>query len=221
MDDSADLTDHLLRVAADRLAGHSKRLFQAEVALALCDGSARAAERRFGWGRDAVATGLGERRTGIRCVEDFPAKGRIPVERADPQLAADIRDVVEPRTHADPELKSDRRYTDLAAREVLERLRADKGYAAADLPSERSMRDILNRMGYRLTRIRKGRPFKKVAATDAVFANVQAVREEAKDDPTVLEISVDTKAKVAEGEYARGGKNADGSGRGSGDGVGP
>jgi hypothetical protein len=221
MDDSAVLTDRLLRVAADHLAGHAKRRFQAEVAVALCGGSARAAERRFGWGRDAVATGLGELRTGIRCIEDFPAKGRLPVEQANPQLAADIRDLVEPRTHVDPELKSDRRYTDLAAREVLERLRTDKGYAAGDLPSERSMRDILNRMGYRLTRIRKGKPLKKVAATDAIFANVQAVREDAKGDPEVLEISVDTKAKVAEGEYARGGKNADRVGRDGGVGVGP
>ena len=221
MDDSADLTDRLLRVAADRLAGHPKRLFQADVAVALCAGSARAAERRFGWGRDAVATGLGELRTGIRCVEDFPAKGRIPVEQANPRLAADLRGVVEPRTHADPELKSDRRYTDLAAREVLERLHSDKGYAAADLPGERTMRDILNRMGYRLTRIRKGKPLKKVAATDTIFANVQAVREQAKDDPEVLEISVDTKAKVAEGEYAHGGKNADGVGRDGGERVGP
>jgi hypothetical protein len=209
MDDSAD-TDHLLRRAAEHLTGHPKRLFQAEVALDLCGGSARAAERRFGWGREAVHTGLNELRSGIRCVEDFVGKGRVPVEQADPRLAADIREVVEPRTHADPELKSDRRYTDLAAREVLERLRADKGYADADLPGERTMRDILNRMGYRRTRIRKAKPLKKIPATDAIFANIQAVRDQAKGDPTVLEVSVDTKAKVAEGAYVRGGKNPDG-----------
>jgi hypothetical protein len=221
MDNPADLADHLLQVAADHLAGHPKRLFQAEVALALCGGSARAAERRFGWGRDAVETGLNELRTGIRCVEDFPAKGRVPVERANPRLAADLRDIVEPRTYADPELKSDRRYADLAAREVIERLRTEKGYADADLPGERTMRDILNRMGYRLTRIRKGKPLKKPAATDAIFANVRAVREQSAADPEVLEISMDTKAKVAEGEYARGGKNADGVGRDGSPGMGP
>lgn len=221
MDDSADSTDALLRRAAERLTGYQKRLFLAEVALALCGGSARAAERRFGWGREAVATGLGELRSGLRCVEDFPAKGRVPVEQARPQLAADIRDLVEPRTHADPELKSDRRYTDLAAREVLERLQSVKGYAPSDLPSERTMRDILNRLGYRLRRIRKGKPLEKTPETDALFANVQAVREQAKADPATLEVSVDTKAKVAEGEYARGGKNADGVGRACGDRVGP
>lgn len=220
MDDSAETTDHLLQRAADRLTGHQKRLFQGEVAVALCGGSARRAERRFGWGRDAVETGLRELASGIRCVENFPARGRVRMEDADPQLAADVRDVVEPRTHADPELKTDRRYTDLAAREVLARLRTDKGYESEDLPGERTMRDILNRMGYRLARVRKARPLRKTADTDAIFANVAAAREEARGDPAVLEISVDTKAKVAEGAYARGGKNPDRGGRDGGPGVG-
>jgi len=42
--------------------------------------------------------------------------------------------------------------------------------------------------------------------TDAVFANVQAVHARYQDDPETLEISLDAKAKVNEGEYARGGK---------------
>ena len=209
MDDSTDPTDRLLQRAADRLTGHPKRLFQAEVAVALCGGSARRAERRFGWGRDAVGTGLHELASGIRCVENFPARGRVRTEDADPALAADIRELVEPRTHADPELKTDRRYTDLAAREVLARLRAS-GYADADLPAERTMRDVLNRMGYRLARVRKGRPLKKTADTDAIFAKVEAVRAAAAADPGTLEVSADTKAKVAEGAYVRGGKNPGG-----------
>jgi hypothetical protein len=34
------------------------------------------------------------------------------------------------------------------------------------------MRNILNRMNYRLKRIRKGKPLKKTEDTDAIFANV-------------------------------------------------
>jgi hypothetical protein len=221
MDDLPAPTDDLLQRAADRLTGHQRRLFLAEVALALCDGSARKAERRFGWGRGSVDTGLHELASGIRCVENFVARARVRTEDANPQLAADIRDLVEPRTHADPELRTDRRYTDLAAREVLDRLRTDKGYPAHDLPSERTMRNILNRMGYRLARVRKATPLKKTATTDAIFANVAAVREQSKSEPGTLEISVDTKAKVAEGEYVRGGKNPDGVGRDDGHGAGP
>lgn len=41
----------LLRSGASKLTGHKRRIFVAEVALTLCDGSARVAESRFGWGR--------------------------------------------------------------------------------------------------------------------------------------------------------------------------
>ena len=75
------------------------------------------------------------------------------------------------------------------------------------------MRDILNRLGYRLKRIQKAKPLKKAPQTDAIFANVKAVHEEVKNDPKTMEISMDTKAKVDEGDYARGGKNPDRFGR--------
>src|SRR4051812_2876058 len=208
MEPSAEPTDALIRSAARRLTGFQRRAFQAEVAVELCDSNARLAERRFGWGRETVQKGLHERRTGLRCLEDFVARGRQRVEDKDPRLAADIRAICEPHSYADPSLRSSRRYTNLAAAEVLEALIA-RGHAQADLPAERTMRAILNRMNFRLKRIRKGRPLKKVEQTDAIFANVAAVREQARADPATLEISMDTKAKVALGEYVRGGKNPD------------
>jgi hypothetical protein len=220
-DDVADKTDDLLRLAARSLTGHRRRRFQAEVTRKLCGGRARQAERRFGWGRVNVDTGLHELDSGIRCVDNIGKRGQRRSEDANPQLAADIRSLAEPHTQADPELKSDRRYTNLSARELLERLQTEKGYADDALPSERTMRDIMNRMGYRLKRIQKGKPLKKTAETDAIFANVKAVREQVKDDPETLAVSVDTKAKVNEGEYARGGKNADDVGRDGSEGVGP
>jgi len=199
----------LLRSAAQRLRGAEHRSFIAEVTQVLCDGSVRRAERRFGWGRETIQKGLHERRSGMRCIENFAARGRPRWETENPQRASDIREIVEPRTQADPELKSARRYTNMSAAEVLEALREQKHYPPEDLPSERSMRDILNRMNYRLKRIQKGKPLKKTKDTDAIFANVRAVHEESRLDPETLEISVDTKAKVSLGEYSRGGKNPD------------
>jgi hypothetical protein len=209
MDASTEQLESLIRSAAQRLKGHQRRLFLAEVATQLCDGNPRQAERRFGWGRHTVTQGLHEARHGLRCLEDFAARGRQRSEEKNPQLAADIRAIVEPHTQADPELKSPRRYTNLSAAEVLQALKSAKGYTDQELPCERTMRDILNRMNYRLKRIQKAKPLKKTAQTDAIFANVAAVREQVKNDPTTLEISVDTKAKVNEGDYARGGKNTD------------
>ena len=211
MDDSVALYDALIRSGAKRLTGYRLRQFHAVVTTALCGGCARRAERRFGWGRETVEKGLHELRHGLRCLEDFAARGRRRSEE-DPRLAADIRSIVEPCAYADPELKSSRRYTNLSAREVRDALIA-RGYTEEELPGERTMRDILNRMNYRLKRIRKGKPLKKVPETDAIFANVERVRDEVRDDPEVLEISMDAKAKVALGDYVRGGKGADRLGR--------
>ena len=89
-----------------------------------------------------------------------------------------------------------------------------KGHPKTELPSERTIRDILNRMNYRLKRIQKGKPLKKTEETDAIFAHVNEVREQVRNDPEVLEISMDTKAKVSLGDYVRGGKTrTDGDGK--------
>ena len=209
MDGPTPQYDSLIRSAAQRLKGHQRRLFQAEVASALCQGSPRLAERRFGWGRDCVEKGLHETGSGLRCVENFAAKGSLPCEVKNPQLAADIRAVVEPHTQADPEMKSARCYTNLSAREVLEALRTQKGYTDDRLPKERTMRDVLNRLGYRIKSIQKTKPLKKTEDADAIFDNVRAARQESGTDPTTLEISIDTKAKVHQGDYCRGGKMSD------------
>lgn len=203
-------TDELLMVAARALTARERRVFQGRVCLALCDGNPRKAEARFGWGRENVASGL------LEFTEHEPRqikpptspRGRLRSEEKNPQLAMDIRLIVEPHTQSDPELKTSRQYTNLSAAEVRELLLA-KGYDESQLPSERTIRDILNRMNYRLKRIQKGKPLKKTKDTDAIFANVKAAHEKYADDPETLEISVDTKTKVSLGEYSLGGKITD------------
>jgi hypothetical protein len=208
MEPSPQQYESLIRSAARRLTGHHRRSFMAEVTTTLCGGSPRQAERRFGWGRDTVNQGLHETRHGLRCLENFAARGKQRWEEKQPQLAADLRAIVEPHTQADPELKSTRRYTNLSSKEVRQALQ-QKGYAGKDLPSERTLRNILNRMNYRLKPVVKAKPLKKTKDTNAIFANIAAVRQQVKEDPATLEISVDTKAKVNEGDYARGGGKPD------------
>lgn len=203
-----DVADALLKSAAAQLKGTQRRQFLAEVCLKLCDGSARRAEQRFGWGRETIAKGLTERSIDSADGEAFKSKnqGKPRSEDANPQLAIDIQLIVEPHTHSDPELKTERAYTNLSAKEVRQAL-LDRGYTEDQVPSERTMRDILNRMNYRLKRIQKGKPLKKTEHTDAIFDNIQAVKAAAETDPETLEISIDTKTKVKLGEYSLGGKN--------------
>lgn len=202
------VADQLLVSAANQLRGSDRRRFLAEVCETLCDGNSRQAEYRFGWGRETIEKGMVERAMteAERAAQPSSGnRGRKPWEEQQPQLAVDIRLIVEPHTHTDPELKTERIYTNMSATEVRTAL-LEKGYSEEELPSERTLRDILNRMNYRLKRIQKGKPLKKTEHTDAIFDNVKAVRASAAEDPETLEISVDTKAKVKLGEYSQGGK---------------
>jgi hypothetical protein len=207
MDATTDSRDDLLKLAAQTLTGARRRGFIAAVTLRLCNGNARQSEERFGWGRQTAAKGMHEQASGICCLENFGARGRKRWEERHPQLAQDIAALVEPHTQADPELRSGRLYANYSAAELRQALIEQKHYRPEDLPAERTLRSILNRMHYRLKRIQKGKPLKKPPQTDAIFANVEAVKAQCATDPSILEMSMDTKAKVALGEYSRGGKN--------------
>jgi hypothetical protein len=111
-----DLVDELLVSAAKRLKGKQRRLFLAEVCGKLCDASPRKAEERFGWGRETVAKGQREHNGQEVLSYTWRCGGRRSEVR-NPQLATDIRLIVEPHTHADPELKTARLYTNLSAAE--------------------------------------------------------------------------------------------------------
>lgn len=158
-----ELTDSAIETigsAARKLTGFRRRQFQAEVATKYCGGSPRRAERVFGWGRDAVNTGLHERRTGIRCCDNFTARGRRKSEELSPRLAAEIHDLVQPESQADPKFQTAFAYTRMTARQVREQLAAKTAGTDLPLPAERTLRSILNRLGYRLRRVRKTKPQK-------------------------------------------------------------
>lgn len=201
-----EVYQQLIRSAAQRLTGHARRLFIAEVTAALCGGSPRRAERLFGWSRDTASLGLPESAHGLRCVDNFQARGRQRTEALDGQLAQDLRVLAEPHTQADPQMQSALRYTRLTAAALRQALIKEKGYRKEQLPSDRTLQRMLNRLGYRLKRIQKTKPLKKVKQTDAIFANIQQRPEQARHDPATLEMSIDTKAKVNLGEYSREGQ---------------
>jgi cytochrome c1 len=90
--------DELLISAARRLKGSERREFLAEVCCTLCEGNPRKAEQRFGWGRQTVAKGMSERHGGIKAPKTPERRGRRRSEEQNPQLAIDIRLIVEPQT---------------------------------------------------------------------------------------------------------------------------
>ena len=160
----AELTEAVKEIilsASRKLTGFRRREFQAEMTIKYCDGKPRQAEQVFGWGREAVTTGLNERRTGIRCLENYSARGRRPSEELHPELVARIHAVVEPESQADPKFQTPLAYTRITAKAVHDHLAATATANDAPLPAERTVSDILNRLGYRLRRVRKTAPKKK------------------------------------------------------------
>jgi hypothetical protein len=152
-----------IKSAARKLTGFLRRRFQAEVANKYCWGSARQAEREFGWRRDTVETGLNELRTGIRCLDAFGLRGRHRTEADCPELVREIHALVEPRSQADPKFQTPLAFTRMTAKAVRRELRAGARGTGRAIPAERTVHDILNRLGYRLRRVRKTRPKKRSA----------------------------------------------------------
>jgi hypothetical protein len=149
-----------IKSAAAKLTGFRRREYMAEVVLQYCDGSPRKAERWFGWGRDAIKTGLNEKRTGIRCVDNVKARGRRKTEEKTPQIAQEIQRIVDPHAQADPKFQTPFAYTRVTAEAVRdELLKNDK--LKDIVPGRQTVGEILNRMGYRLRRVVKTVPQKK------------------------------------------------------------
>lgn len=192
--------------AARKLTGHKRRAFQAQVALDYLDGSARRAETVFGWCRDTVTLGLHELRTGIRCLDDFGARGRQKSEEVISKLEEDIRALADPQSQADPKFQSPFQYTRITAKAMRQALIDEKGWKDEELPCEKTIGNILNRLGYRLRRVQKRKPVKRVRETDAIFENVERENQASDEREDSLRISIDTKAKVNVGEFSRGGE---------------
>lgn len=149
-----------MKSAARKLTGFRRRQFQAEVTLRYCQGSSRRAERAFGWARETVKMGLHELRSGIRCVENFSARGRVKTEQQHPELVPQIEAMVEPESQADPKFQTPLAFTRMTAKAVHKRL-AEAAGEDGHVPAERTVFDILNRLGYRLRSVRKAKPQKK------------------------------------------------------------
>lgn len=162
-----------LRQAAAKMTGTARRAFQAEMTEKYCQGSARQAETVFGWNRDAVAVGLAEQRTGIVCLGAQAAySGRPRWEEKEPQAAEALRRVAEAHAQQDPTFRSTVAYTRLTAQAALDALR-EQGFGAEQLPAPSTMAGVLNRLGYRLRKVVKAKPRKKLPQTDAIFANLK------------------------------------------------
>ena len=168
------------------------------------------AERVQGWNRCTIRKGQAELQNGHAIEDRFEQRGRRRVEERLPNLLDDICSIVEPSGQTDPTFRSTRIYSPLSAEEVRLWLIMQYGYNDAELPCTRTLRNKLNDLDYRLRKVRKCRPLKKIPETDAIFEEVHRVNQSADQDEGVLRISLDTKATVKVGPFSRGGYSRQG-----------
>ena len=113
-----------LRLAASKLTGPARRSFEAEMTLKYCEGDPLMAEVVFGWGRQTVALGLAERRSGIRCLGAQSAfSGRKRWEEHHLQAAQALRQLADAHAQQDPTFRTSVTSTRLTAQAALQALR--------------------------------------------------------------------------------------------------
>jgi hypothetical protein len=149
-----------ISLIVDRIPWPERRLAMAEVTQHLLDGKPRVAEYVFGWSRESVKTGLEELQTGVPQVNDLSKRRKPKTEEKYPQLAEDIRVLMEPQSQAESHLRTALAYTNLTAAAVRNAL-LEKGWTEETLPKVRTISNMLNRMDYRLRLVSKTKVQKK------------------------------------------------------------
>ncbi len=144
----------------DAIAHPQRRIAMGEVAVTMLGGSHRLGESVFGWNRNTVNLGIREFKSSIRCVDNISERRRKKVEEQNPQLLVDIQRLVDPRSHADCQLRTDLAHTNITARAVHDSL-VENGWAIEDLPTVRTISNVLNRLGYRVRSVAKTKVQKK------------------------------------------------------------
>jgi hypothetical protein len=123
-----------------------------------------------------------------------------------PELLPVVEQLLSENSQADPQLRTGKVYTRVTGKSLRVILADSLGIPISNLPSPRTLRRVLNRNGHVLRRLRKTVPKKKVPQTDDIFKNVNDAHRRAKEDQTILRISIDNKAKVQLGPFSRSGK---------------
>jgi len=203
-----DLTPQMvetLRAAAREMTGAKRRGFEARVSLDYLCGDTRLTETVFGWSRHTVAKGIKELQTG-QTIPDAPRAFKPKTEEANPQLAQHMIELVEPYSQTDPKFQGLFKYTRVTAKAVRNMLIQHKGYTSEELPHQDTISRMLDRMGYKMRRVLKAKPQKKIKETDAIFDNVHRLNAASDAQADSLRISIDTKAILKLGELSRKGR---------------
>ena len=144
----------------DKIPWPDRRKAMGEVAVTMLNGSPRLAESIFGWKRTTVELGIHEFQSGFDCVDNISGRRRKKSEENNPKLLFDIQRLVDPHSHADHQLRTDLAHRNVTAQSVRDSL-VEIGWKDKELPTTRTISNLLNRHGYRVRSVAKVKVQKK------------------------------------------------------------
>lgn len=148
-------TVNLLKQTKAKLHGYPCREFMAQTVKAMCNGNTRRAERELGWNRKTLQKALAEYEGGFCYVDQGQRRGRKAAEAHLPNLLDDMDEIAEQFSQTDPTFRTTRLYTRLTVAEMRTQLSTQKGYTEEELPTNETLRQKLNALGYGSRRVKK------------------------------------------------------------------
>lgn len=197
---------HILEEIIQKLKGSDKRCALAKIVKELGRGGQTIVAKEFKVGRDTLRKGAHELRTGIKCEDAFRMRGRKRITEHLPELKRDISQILEPESQTDPTFKSTKLYTRISVSVILEELKK-KEYSDKELPHGQTIRSLLNEMGYKLRKVLKAKPIKKLPETNEIFETLSKIHKESENSDEIARLSIDCKHRIKIGNFSRGGKS--------------
>jgi DDE family transposase len=193
--------------SVNKLKGSDKRIALAKTAKEIGKGGQSIVASQFKVSRDTIRKGRYELESGLKIVDAHNAKGRKKIEEKMPELMDDIKDIVDSQSQTDPNFKTTRLFTRLTVKEIRKQLILQKEYTDEELPSNQTLNNKVNQLGYTLKKVQKVKPIKKIPETDKIFENIKEVRKNYGGKENTVIISIDAKDRVKIGNFSRGGKS--------------
>ncbi len=146
----------------------------------------------FDISRHTSKKGIREKETGITCHDNFAGRGREKTEVMYPHIQNKIHLFLKEHHQTDPLFRKKLSYIKISAEFVRNLLILNNYKKEYKVPCRQTVGNILNRLNYRLRKVLKAKPLKKLPETNAIFKNLQSVHEEVINGKTRSQINKKT-----------------------------
>lgn len=156
-----------------KMNGGERRIYLAEIAKQLGYGGIKLVCDHFAIDFKTLQKGMNELNSGNYIIDAFDKRGRKGIEIHLPNILDDIMTIVDAESQTDPRFEDNRLFTRLTPGNIKIQLHK-MGYKLEELPTNQTIYNKVNELGYSFSTIQKTKPLKKIAETDAIFKKNKA-----------------------------------------------